>query len=174
MAEVGEGLGIADVRAVAEVAFEQRLDDAILHALLAGEADHAMGLHGVGRAGELLEMEVDADARGHAGDALVHLLRALGAAELGEAVLLTVDAFGWHLGIELEGMPGDGEAQLGLFQDVEGALEMALADVAPRTDDIGNDVDASGCGHRVHGKNPFRRRGLAYTCRLFRATRPTR
>ena len=87
MAEVGQHLVVADVGAVAEVAVEQRFDDAVLHALLAGEPDQAMGLQRVGRAGEPVEMELDADAGGDLGDARVHLLAALEAAELGDAVL---------------------------------------------------------------------------------------
>ena len=128
-----------------------------------------MGIDGVGRAGELLEMEFDADRCCGLGDTLVHLPGALEGAELGDAVLLAVDALGRHLGIELEGVPGDREAELVLLQDVERALELALADVAPGTDGIGNDVDAS-C-NRLHGKNPFRPWGLAYTSVVFRAMR---
>ena len=69
--------------------------------------------------------------------------------------LLPVDALGRHVGIELEGMPGDGEAELVLLEDVERALEMAFADVAPRADGIGDDVDASGGGDRVMAKVLF-------------------
>ena len=95
MAELGQHLGVADVGAVAEIALEQRLDDAVLHAVLAGEAGSGDGRSTrVGRAGELVEMEFQADAGGGLGDALVHLLRALGAAELGQAVLRAVDALG--------------------------------------------------------------------------------
>jgi hypothetical protein len=35
---------------------------------------------------------------------------------------------------------------------------MALADVAPWADGIGDDIDASGGSDRGHGENPFRRR----------------
>ena len=73
------------------------------------------------------------------------------AAELGEAVLGAVDALARHVGIELEGMPGDGEAQVLLLEEVERALEMALADVAPRADRIGDDVDAADRLGLVHG-----------------------
>ena len=58
--ELGQDAVVADVGAVAEIAFEQRFDDAVLHALLAGEADQAMGVQRVGRAGEPVEMEFEA------------------------------------------------------------------------------------------------------------------
>ena len=77
-------------------------------------------------------MELDADSCGRLGDALVHLARALGTAEFGGAVFGTIDAFGRHLGIELEGMPGDSEALLvQFFQYIEGAFELPLADITP-------------------------------------------
>jgi hypothetical protein len=66
--------------------------------------------------------------------------------------LLAVDALGRHVGIELEGMPSHGKAELLLFQDLEPAFELALADITPGTDHIGDDVDASGGCNRVHGK----------------------
>jgi hypothetical protein len=172
MADVGQHLVVADVGTVAEIGFEQRFDDAVLHALLAGETDQAMSLHGIGRARELLEMELDTDTRGRLGDALVHLARTLGAAEFGGAVFGAIDTFGRHLGIELEGTPGDGEALLVLlFQDIEGAFKLTLADITPGTNNIRDNVDASGGCNPVHGKSPFRRQGLAYTCLTTQATR---
>ena len=54
--ETVQHLGIADVGTVAEIAFEQRLDDTVLHAALAGEPDQSMGVERVGRARELVEM----------------------------------------------------------------------------------------------------------------------
>ena len=96
-------------------------------------------------------MEFQADGGGGLGDALVELARALGAAELGDAVLVAVDALARHVGIELEGMPGDGEAQVLLVEEVERALELALADVAPGADRVGDDVDAADRLCLVHG-----------------------
>jgi hypothetical protein len=83
MADLGQCPIVADVGAAAEIGVEQRLDHVVLHVVLVGEADQPMRLHGVGRARQLLEMELDADAGGGFGDALVHLARALSAAELG-------------------------------------------------------------------------------------------
>ena len=62
-----------------------------------------------------------------------------------------VDALARHVRIELEGMPGDGEAQVLPLQEIEGALELALADVAPRADHVGDDVDAANRLCLVHG-----------------------
>ena len=97
-------------------------------------------------------------------------LRALEAAELGDAVLGAVDALARHVGIELEGMPGDGEAQVLLLQEVERALELALADVAPRADHVGDDVDTADRLGLVHGGFlPYC--ATAYTCVESPATR---
>ena len=125
-ADPGQDLGVADVGAVAEVAFEQRLDDGVLDALLTGEADQPMGVHGIGRARDAVEVKFQADGGRGLGDALVELLRALEAAKLGDAVLLALDALGRHLGVELEGMPGDGDGAVLAGEQVEGALELAL------------------------------------------------
>jgi hypothetical protein len=84
-------------------------------------------------------------------DALVELARALGAAELGQTILGAVDALARHVGIELEGMPGNGEVQVLLVEDGERAFEMALADVAPWADRVGDDVDAADRLCLVHG-----------------------
>ncbi len=70
---------------------------------------------------------------------------------LAEAILGAVDALARHVGIELEGMPGDGEVQALLVEDGERALEMALADVAPWADRVGDDVDAADRLCLVHG-----------------------
>ena len=111
-AELGQHLGIADVGAVAEIAFEQRLDDAVLHAASgrrAGSGDGRSSVLGVRVSRSRWNSRPT--VAGGLGDALVHLARALGAAELGEAILGAIDALARHVGIELEGMPGDGEAQ---------------------------------------------------------------
>ena len=149
--ETGQHLGIADVGTVAEIAFEQRLDDTVLHAALAGEPDQAMGVERVGRARQPVEMELQADGGRGLGDALVELARALGAAELGQPILGALDALARHVGIELEGMPGDGEVQALLVEEGERAFEMALADVAPWADRVGDDVDAADRLCLVHG-----------------------
>lgn len=104
-----------------------------------------MGVHGIGRALELFEVEFEAKRGGGLGNALVHLLRALEAAELGDAVFAAIDAFGRHVGVELEGMPHRGEAELLLRQERHRPFELAFADVAPGANGIGNDVDAA-CG----------------------------
>src|SRR4029453_9757690 len=113
-----------------------RLDDAILHAVLAGQADQAMGVERVGRACQPIEMKLQADGGRGLGDALIELARALGAAELGQSILGALDALARHVGVELEGMPGDGEVQALLGEDLKSALKMAFADVAPWEDAV--------------------------------------
>jgi len=142
MATFAEHMGVQVIRVEAEQRFLQAL---------AGEADQAVGIERVGRAGQPIEVEFQAHRGGGLGEALVELLRALEAAELGDAVLGAVDALARHVGIELEGMPGDGEAQVLLLQEVERALELALADIAPGTDHVGDDVDAANRLCLIHG-----------------------
>ena len=77
------------------------------------------------------------------------------AAEQGFEVLGARDPFRREIGVELEGMPAqrdlDGRfagAELG-----ERLLELAFADIAPGTDDVGDDIDREpGGGDRVHGE----------------------
>ena len=77
-----------------------------------------------------------------------------------------VDALARHVGIELEGMPGDGEAQVLLLQEVERALELALADVAPRADHIGDDVDTADRLRPGPWRIPSRLRNSLYPRRI--------
>ena len=67
--------------------------------------------------------------------------QALGA-EAFPVVLLAVLALARHVGIELERMPDDLGLQVGLFG--QRSFEPLLADEAPRTNGVGNDVDAHG------------------------------
>src|SRR5260370_2235871 len=169
-AELGQYAVVADVGAVAEIAFEQRLDDAVLQAPLAGEADEAVGIERIGRAGQSIEVEFQPHRGGGLGDALVELLRALEAAELGDAVLRAVDTFPRHVGVQLEGMPGDGEAQVLLLEEIVPALELSVADIAPGTDHVADDVDtANGLGLIHGGFLPYCAR--VYTCGKSAATR---
>jgi hypothetical protein len=51
-----------------------------------------------------------------------------------------------YAGIELERVPMDGEVEAFLSQRRERAFEVALTDVAPGADRVGDDVDASADG----------------------------
>ena len=73
--------------ALLEVATEQRLDDRILHALLLGEPDQAMGVEGVRRPPHQVMPELDPIRRADCGDPGVELLRVLQRAELAAAIV---------------------------------------------------------------------------------------
>ena len=67
---------------------------------------------------------------------------AIAAAKLGREMRLPVLAFRRHAGIELERSPGD--IGLDVRPGGEGPFQPALADIAPRADGVGNDVDFHG------------------------------
>ncbi len=69
---------------------------------------------------------------------------ALGRAEFGFQISLAVDAFARDPGIEEIRAPIDVDGDIGGERD--GAFEPALADIAPRADDVGDDVDMHGSG----------------------------
>ena len=100
-----------------------------------------MRQHGVGRAPDPGELELDAGFAAAFGDRLVDLARPVAAAELGAHIIVARHALGRHVGIELEGPPGHGH--VGAAAQRQGALEAPLADVAPRTDRVGDDVDVN-------------------------------
>ena len=100
-----------------------------------------MRQHGVGRAPDPRELELDAGLAAALGDRLVDLARPVAAAELGPHVIVARHAFGRHVGIELERPPGDGDVVAAA--QIERALEAPLADVAPRADRVGDDVDVN-------------------------------
>jgi len=90
-------------------------------------------------AGQPIEVEFQSHRGGGLGDALVELLRALEAAELGDAVLRAVDALARHVGIEQEGTPGDVDHQI--RPAAEGAEQSSHPKVTPGADKIMHDLD---------------------------------
>src|SRR5689334_7171354 len=130
---------VAEIQPILEVGLEQRGDDLVLPLLLGAPVDQAMRQHGVGRALDLGELELDAGLATRFGDRLVDLARPVAAAELGAHVIVPRHALGRHVGIELERPPRDGD--IVAPAEIERALEAALADVAPGTDRVGDDVD---------------------------------
>src|SRR5204863_9929795 len=95
--------------------------------------------HGVGRAPDPGELELDAGLAARLGDPLVDLARPVAAAELRPHIVVARHALGRHVGIELERPPR--KRDVVAPAEVERALEAALANVAPRTDRVGDDVD---------------------------------
>ena len=145
----GEDRAVADVAALDEIGLEQGLLHRVLHARLAGPVDHAMRIERVDRAGDALEVEIDPLRPARLGQPLVHRVdRSLSAELLGE-IGAAVEAARRNAGIELEGMPAHDDIVVGAF--AQRGLEPALADVAPGTDDVGDDVDDDGSGGLVRG-----------------------
>src|SRR5574341_763746 len=103
-----------------------------------------MGFGGVRRALDAVEGELDALAPALGDDARIELARALERPELGLAVLGPRHAFLGHAGIQLERQPADLDIELAA-EELERLLEAALADVAPRADDVGGDFDLHRC-----------------------------
>jgi len=102
-------------------------------------------------AADLVEGEGEPLDRGRCGDALGDDRVASGGPELGLQIRLPVDAFARNPLIEEIGPPVDLDGDLGHERDRH--FQAAFADIAPRTDDIGNDVNVHrgnvGLGHEA-------------------------
>ena len=134
----GENAAVAEVLALLEVAVEQGLDHPILRIAPARVLDQPVGIDGIGRACDTVEGELDAFGFTGLLDCRKNLRYPLLGTELRHHVALPVDALGRHIGVELERPPLDRE--FGGPAGV-GALEAALADVAPGTDRVGDNGD---------------------------------
>ena len=139
-----QDLEVADVLGAQEIGVEQGLDDRVLArltllGLLAGVADQAVRIDGVGRVFHALEGKIDALGLAGRADLVVDRLGVAGAAELELEILAPVHAAGRHVRVELEGAPVDRQVRLRPLG--KGALQPALADEAPGTDRVGEDVD---------------------------------
>jgi hypothetical protein len=91
----------------------------------------------------LRELEGDAHLAAGLLDAGVDLARPRGAAELLLEIVLATDTGAGHVGVQLVGVPRHRDRRVGmpLLPERERLLEAALADVAPRADHVGHDVE---------------------------------
>ena len=116
--------------------------------------DQAMGIACVRLPRDALEIERDADAVPHGLHPRIDLRSTLSAAELGFEVVGAGNSLRRQVGIELERMPAhrDFETRLASAKLGKGLRELALADVAPGTDDVGDDIDGEmgSAGGRMH------------------------
>ena len=135
---------VAEIGAFLEVQPEQPAHEAVLNTV-AGRtrpADDAMGVERIRGDPDGVEGEGDALGRTQVHQALVDLRYAGRIAELRQHVLLAVDAALRDRRVELVGTPVDNDVDFGDGGD--GPVQALLADVAPRTDDVRNDVDGNG------------------------------
>ena len=103
----------------------------------------AMGFEGIGLHADVLERERYADAAASGGDTGIHFGAATGPPFTFD-VLATRHAARRQIGIQLKGQPAHGRLRLigMLFAPRrKRGFETALPDVAPGSDDVGNDVD---------------------------------
>ncbi len=103
------------------------------------EPDEPVGVEGVGRALHLVEGEGNAGRLAGVDDRLVDALRVGAAAEFGGEIIGARHAAGGHVGVELEGPPGDVGGKARALR--QRGFEPALADEAPGANDVGDDVD---------------------------------
>src|SRR5262245_55665172 len=145
-----EDAGVTDVDRLLEIGSEQTVHEGILQPLPARLPNGAVGEPRVGR--RLHAVKGKGNPELLAG--FDHVAVEFGAArrtEFAGAVSLPLDPLRGHVGIELEGPPG--QARRG--RHVRGGkrrLEPALADIAPGTDHVRIDGDGEGVGHGHEGK----------------------
>lgn len=145
--DVGEDVWVGEVASVHEISPEQRFKDLVLAPIHSGPAQDAMGIKGVGRFLDPVEGERDLLSISRFLNALVDGGGLFGSAKLLPKILLPILAFRGERRIELEGMPLHVRAHLLGYG--ERLLQPALADVAPRTHDVGHDVDLEGLDETV-------------------------
>ena len=162
-----ENGAVADILALLKVAAEESLHDLILRAALPGKLDQPVRIHGIRRARDTIEDELDALGLAGLLDGVEDFGNPLFGAELGHHVALPVHAVGRHVGVELKRTPCDGEVG-----GPAGArtLEAPLADVAPGTNRVGDDGDLHGTS--IDAGSPSGEPMPSGQCLFGRTTRP--
>ncbi len=143
---------VADIAAFLEIGREQGRDDLVLRlaAFDHRPMDQPMRIERVRADLDRFEIEGDADLSAEIGQHLMRLRHALLAAELFGQRFLLVDAFLGIIGIEPVRPPVGVDADLVLHLG-NGKLQPRLAEIAPRADDIRDDVD----GDTLHDDLPY-------------------
>src|SRR6185369_15593837 len=149
-------LAVAQKAAVDEISAEQALDQRAYRvevALRLRPGDQPVRLERVRLHDDSLERERYADLGAYRAYPRIDFGGAIGAAELGRKIAGARHTARRHVRIELEWMPphGDIERRLASLDLAECRFELAFADVAPRTNDVRNDVDRKRVRRRVGG-----------------------
>jgi hypothetical protein len=148
MREVGQGRRVADVDRFREVGGVERLHHRRAPPEPVRPLHEAMGVHRVGRAADAVVGHGQAIAPRRLGHGGGDLARPLHPAELRREIEVALDPAGRHLGVEAERLPADVGRHVRPVG--HGTDEPSPADVAPRADDVGVDVD-------LHARPPRRR-----------------
>lgn len=137
--DLDQAICIADVDAVFEIAAEQQLDETVLAALLAGRADQTVSVDGVRRPFDAVEGERNALLGTDLEYLIIDIPGMCRRAEFGDEIDTSVHTFGWHIRVELKRPPRNLDVEI--RSRGERALKPALADEAPRANDVGDDVN---------------------------------
>ena len=136
--DVGQHGGVADVAPLDPVGPHLACCDKGLAPLEPGPVDDAVGVQRVGDALGRVGVHPDAVLFGNLAEAVMDRLKLSLGAEARDQVGALVHACGGHVGVQLERMPFDAERVVGMtFQR---AVEIGLAEIAPRADRVGKDV----------------------------------
>src|SRR5690606_28843540 len=126
------------ILAILEIATEENIDHFVLTASGACPADQSVAVQRVRGFLDEVEAEIDADRRAKIADRVAHFLCALCTEFLFEI------GFAIHTAlrngrVELEGAPDKGDTFAAM--DLQRLIEPLLADIAPGTDGVGDDVE---------------------------------
>lgn len=155
--DLAENLRVAHVFPESEVAVEEHELEPMggLRALISSPRHEAVGVEGVVDPLVGREAKLEAELGPQVREAVPHR-RALrfGGAVLAREVFPQVLPLRGQAGVELEGVPVDLRLHLAL-EGGEGTLELTVADDAPRTHDVGDEIDAqlSRQGGVAHGRS---------------------
>jgi hypothetical protein len=128
-----------------EIGREQRLDHGVLLARAVRPADQAMGGAGVGRQGDGVEVEDDAFLGPGLDQGCVHRLQLQGVLELAGHIGFAINALLGKGRVQLIGPPDD--QRLDVRPQGHGRLHPPPAQIAPGTDDVGDEVDQQRLAH---------------------------
>src|SRR6185437_5802805 len=148
-------VAVAYTPAIEKERAEKPLDERCRIALLLRPCDEPMAVERVRLAFDAIESEWNANGCACLRHASIYVVGARRAAELLLDIARAWDAIGRKIGIELEWMPAhfDAERWVGAVDLAERDFELALADEAPRTDDVRHHVDRERGCHIVSARS---------------------
>ena len=130
---------IGEIAAISEIQFHQSLLHLGGFALGLGPVNQPMAIDRVGLALDQVRAIAEAFFIGSGNDAPGNSLVCIDRAEFRGEVFLAADAFTWDPGIEKERAPVNIDRNIG--GELQCLLDAAFADITPRANHIGNDVD---------------------------------
>ena len=131
---VGQHAKIADVATLDPICAHQGGHDQGLTPFKSSPMDQAVGIQRIGDALGRVGVHLHAVLFGNLAKAVVDRLKLRIRSKAGEKVAALVHAFGWHVGVQLERVPGHEKGMVGML--FQGTVKIGLAKIAPGADRV--------------------------------------